>query len=96
MAERITVTIPDETHRAYDIVIENGLLSQLAARAAEFGLNGHVVIITNTTVRDLYGKTLVDQLPNAHLAVMEDGEQHKNLNTVLDDFCHTATPLVSR
>ena len=92
MAERIQVTIPDETNRAYDIVIENDLLNQLASRVAEFGLDGHVVIITNTTVRDLYGNALVEQLPNAQLAVMEDGEQYKNLDTVslLYDQCFAA------
>jgi 3-dehydroquinate synthase len=92
VAERIAVTIPDETNRAYDIVIENGLLSQLASRAAEFGLDGHVVVITNTTVRDLYGNALAEQLPNAQLAIMEDGEQYKNLDTVnaLYDQCFAA------
>ena len=92
MAERIQVNIPDETHRAYDIVIEAGLLRNLNARAAEFGLDGHVVVITNTTVRDLYGKALVEKMPNAQLAVMDDGEQYKNLDTVraLYDQCFAA------
>ncbi|MDQ7035736.1 MAG: 3-dehydroquinate synthase [Anaerolineae bacterium] len=92
MAERITVKQPDETNRAYDILIESGLLQHLDSRAAEFGLENHVVVITNTTVRHLYGNALVERLPNAHLAVMNDGEQYKNLDTVhsLYDQCFAA------
>lgn len=82
MAQRLTVQIPDELDRQYPIIIERGLLKNLGQRVAEFGLDGHVSVLTNTTVAQLYGQELLSQLSNAHLATMQDGEQYKNLGAV--------------
>ena len=80
MAERIRVNVPDSV--PYDIIIERGLLKQLGERAAEFGVDETVVVATSTHLDDLYGHELTLWLPKAWLALMEDGEQHKNLDTV--------------
>jgi len=82
MAECLSVNIPDEVHRSYDIVIERGLLEKLGVRALEFGLHGSVVIVTNPTVEKLYARQLAEALPCTKIALMQDGERYKNLDTV--------------
>lgn len=79
--ERIAVTHPGGS---YDISIQAGLLEQISERAADFGLGGPTVIITDATVADLYGRALQAMLPQAQLATMPAGEAHKNLDTVRD------------
>lgn len=86
MAERLIVRIPDELDRRYPILIERGLLSRLGDRAAEFGLDGHVALLTNTTVADLYAEQVAEQLPNVQIATMGDGEQYKTLDSVHDFY----------
>lgn len=80
MAKRIRVNIADS--KPYDIVIERGLLQRLAKDASEFALDGRVIVGTNSTLAPLYGQQLVTHLPNAAIAYMEDGEEHKNLDTI--------------
>jgi 3-dehydroquinate synthase len=80
MAVRIRVNVPDST--PYDIIIERGLLKNLHERADEFNLSESVVIATNTHLDDLYRDKLTRWLPDAKLALMQDGEQYKNLDTV--------------
>src|SRR5690349_1326713 len=80
MAERIPVTVPDS--KPYEIVIERGLLKRLGEAAADFGLDGSVIVATNTTLAPLYGQQLVTRLPKAAIAYMEDGEAFKNLDTI--------------
>jgi 3-dehydroquinate synthase len=80
MAERIPVSVPDS--KPYEIVIERGILKRLGEDAAEFGLDGSVIVATNTTLAPLYGQQLVTRLPKAAIAYMEDGEAYKNLDTV--------------
>ncbi len=79
MAEQITVNAPGGN---YDIVIESGLLANIAQRAEEFGLDGRVIVVTNTTVGPLYGEKLAESLPDAAIVTMPDGEQYKTLDTV--------------
>ncbi|GAB5490186.1 MAG: 3-dehydroquinate synthase [Phototrophicaceae bacterium] len=80
MAKRIEVNIADS--KPYDIVIERGLLQRLGQDASEFGLDGRVIVGTNTTLAPLYGQQLVTRLPNADITYMEDGEEYKNLDTI--------------
>lgn len=80
MAKRISVNIPNT--KPYDIVIERGLLQRLATDSAEFGLDGSVIVGTNTTLAPMYGQQLVTRLPNAAISYMEDGEQYKTVETV--------------
>lgn len=62
---------------AYPIVIESGLIDILPQRAEEFGLDGHVVIVTNETIAPLYGEKVRAALPNASLISLPDGEEYK-------------------
>lgn len=80
MAERIQVTVPDG--KPYEIVIERGLLKRLGETAAEYGLDGSVIVATNVTLAPLYGQQVVTRLPKAAIAYMEDGETYKNLDTI--------------
>lgn len=77
--ERIPVTAPDA---AYEIVIERGLLQQMAQQPATFGLERRVIVLSDETVAALYGATLAASLPNAALVTMPAGEAHKTLDTV--------------
>lgn len=79
MAERIHVSAPGGD---YDIVIEPGLLSQGERLVTEFALGGKVIIVTNVHLLGFYGDALADQLPNASVSVMLDGERYKTLNSV--------------
>lgn len=79
MAERVPVEAPGG---GYEIVIEPGVLAQSEHLVQEFGLGGHVVIVTNTTLAPLYGEKLAQALPNAALVTIPDGEQYKTLETV--------------
>lgn len=80
MAKRISVNIPNV--KPYDIIIERGLLQRLGIDAAEFGLDGSVIVGTNTTLAPMYGQQLVTRLPNAAISYMEDGEKYKTMETV--------------
>ncbi len=42
----------------------------------------HAVVITNDTVKPLYGEALVESLPDAVLLSVRDGEAYKNLDTI--------------
>lgn len=76
----LDVKLPDGTQ--YPIHIQRGLLQELRGRAAAFGLNGRVMVVSNTTVAPLYGETLVQRLPDAELISVPDGESYKTLATV--------------
>ncbi len=49
----------------------------------------------NDTLAPLYGQALCDALPDAHLIVMPDGEQYKNLNTVANPVIMTGPGFVT-
>ncbi len=78
MADRIHVKAPGG---GYSIVIAPGLLASLGADSAP-GLERRCVVVTNTTLEPLYGRQAARALPDAALAIMPDGEQHKTLETV--------------
>ncbi len=82
MAQQLTVKLPDETNRSYMITVERGLLAKIKESPADFGLDGQVVIISNSTVAPLYADTLAASLPHAQVAIMQDGEQYKTLASV--------------
>ncbi|MCA9889373.1 MAG: 3-dehydroquinate synthase [Anaerolineae bacterium] len=71
---------------AYDILLENGLLQKISEHPADYGLDGHVLVTTNTTVSPLYGQSLAEALPDAGLVIMQDGEAYKNLQTISDFY----------
>ena len=66
----------------YPIDVRAGLLRHVGEEADSFGLERHVVVVTNETIAPLFGESLVRSLPNANLLVLRDGEVFKNLETV--------------
>jgi len=79
MEERIVVQSPTGD---YEILIGAGLLGQVSQRAAEWGLQGQVIVATDDVVRDLWARPVLAQLPQGRASLMPHGEQHKTLETV--------------
>ena len=85
-------TITVRLARPYDILIEAGVL----ARAGEYIRNtlGHcrVMVVTDDTVRALYGDTLLSSLHAAGLDTVDieipHGEASKNTNSFSSNFSH--------
>ncbi len=65
----------------YDILFQPGALQHMAAILAEYGLAARTIVGTNTTVAPLYGRALAERLPDAVTVTLQDGEQHKTLQT---------------
>ncbi len=66
----------------YDILIEPGLLQQGERLARDCDLAGRVVVGTTEVIARTHGRALAQQLPDAALVTMSDGEKHKSLETV--------------
>lgn len=90
--------------RAYDIVIGSGLRSDWALFAPF--VKSKAVVVTNTTVADLYLSPLVETLTRGGASVvpivLPDGERYKDwatLNRIFDGLlgarCERSTPLVA-
>ncbi|HEY31594.1 MAG TPA: 3-dehydroquinate synthase [Dehalococcoidia bacterium] len=79
-----TVTV-NVVSGSYDIIIGPGLLTQTGDRLKAFGFSDKVVIITDTTVRKLYGSTLEQILIASGFEVATlsgaDSEEEKSLET---------------
>jgi|TARA_B110000285_G_scaffold230969_1_gene298583 3-dehydroquinate synthase len=81
-------------NRSYPIYIGSGLLQQ--AQLLRQHITGkQVMVVTNSTVARLYLKTVLDGLQSLQISglqvdslVLEDGEQHKHLDTVSLIFDH--------
>jgi len=69
--------------RSYDIEIGMNL-DQVGARLRDVGLGRKIALVTNSTVKDMYGRKVVESLKAADFLVMSviipDGEQYKNLD----------------
>lgn len=81
---RVTISVEP---RAYDAIIENGLLERAGEQMHRvLGGRRHLVVITVPPVRSRWGKKLMKSLSaagfTAHLIEMRDGERHKKLATV--------------
>ncbi|MFC2005966.1 3-dehydroquinate synthase [Chloroflexota bacterium] len=72
-------------NNSYNIHIGPGLLSQAGQRLQEIGLSDKLVIITDPTVRSLYGNTLEQSLTsygfNVLVLEVPEGEEQKSLET---------------
>ena len=72
--------------RSYTIHIDHGCLDQLGQSLEGFGFSSKAALITNPTVDALYGDRARKSLQEAGFdvitAVMQDGEEYKNLDTV--------------
>jgi len=70
----------------YQVFVEQGILANLRQRLPYVIPSSRCVIVTNPTVKRLWGKTLCQALKGEDLAcefiTIPDGERHKNLTTV--------------
>ena len=71
--------------RSYQIYVGSGLLAQTGHLLGERGFSGRLVIITDPTVKGLYGDVLRQSLAKAAFNVVTllvpEGEDHKSLET---------------
>ena len=90
----------------YDILIGLGLLMQTGTKLKELGLSGKAVIITDTTVKGLYGETLRKSLTDSGFKVLTVevpvGEEQKSLDTagrlyyeLTDFYAERVTPVLA-
>jgi 3-dehydroquinate synthase len=81
-AQRVRIELPE---RGYDILIGGGLL-QSTATWSDLPVSAHALIVTNTTVADLYARkleaVLATQYRRVEVVVLPDGEQHKDWQTL--------------
>jgi 3-dehydroquinate synthase len=91
---------------SYDILIGSGLLMQTGVRLKELDFGSKAVIITDTTVKGLYGNTLRKSLADSEFEVLTlevpVGEKHKSLDTagrlyhqLTDFFAERTTPVLA-
>ena len=70
---------------SYEIFVGSGLLMQTGQQLKEIGFNDKLVIITDSTVKSLYGNTLKDSLTSDGFKVIilevPEGEEQKSLET---------------
>jgi len=76
----------DLGERSYGILIGEGLIGQTGEFLRAFSLSGRILLVSNPTVYDLYGRETEKALNGAQFqvaqAVVPDGERYKNLETV--------------
>jgi len=91
---------------SYDIHIGIGLLMQTGAKLKEIGLSDKLVIITDPTVKSLYGNTLKQSLTRSGFKVLTlevpEGEEQKSLETagklyhgLTDFYAERTTPILA-
>lgn len=77
-----------ETEKPYDVLIGPGLLSRAGEEIAKVVRPCRAAVITDDTVRILYGETVVDSLQKAgfetEIWAFPHGEQHKTMDTLSD------------
>lgn len=71
--------------KSYPIHIGENTLSQIGEYVKELGVGQKIMVVTNPTVRELYGKTVIDSLTGAGFDVITgevpDGEKYKSLDS---------------
>jgi len=91
---------------SYNILIGPDLLRQTGARLKEIGLSDSVVIITDPTVKNLFGSTLKQSLTGSgfevHILEVPEGEEQKSLETagrlyneLTDFYAERTTPILA-
>ncbi len=91
---------------SYNIHIGPGLLMQTGAKLEEIGFSDKVVIITDPTVKSLYGNTLKQNLTSSGFKVLilevPEGEEQKSLETagklyheLTDFYTERTTPILA-
>ena len=73
------------SQNSHNILMGSGLLMQTGARLKEIGFNDKLAIITDATVKNLYGNTLKQSLTDSGFKVLlleiPEGEEQKSLET---------------
>ena len=94
MNSTIRVNLPQAD---YDIAIAPGTLNQVGDRMQQLNLGKKVLLVSNSTVFEHYGQTVIDSLQAANFNVtyhlIPDGEQYKNLGFIAQVY---DTALASR
>jgi len=94
------------SNNSYDVIIGSSLLAQTGTRLKELGFSGKAVIITDHTVKRLYGNTLKRSLTSsgfeALLLEVPQGEKQKSLETagklyerLTDFYAERNTPILA-
>ncbi len=78
MAGVVEVELPSGS---YEVTVGSGILAAAAAAVRD---RRRVAVVSQAAVADLYAARLLDDLPQAELFLMGDGEEHKTLATVDD------------
>src|SRR3989304_4100112 len=92
------------SNNSYDVIIGAGLLAQVGARLKELGFAGKAVIVTDSTVKKLYGDALKQSLTKSGfetlLIEVPPGEEQKSLatagklyNELTDFYAERNTPV---
>jgi len=93
-------------NRSYEIQIGSGLLAQAGARLKELGFSDRLVVVTDPTVKGLYGDFLERSLIGAGFKVtvllVPEGEENKSLETasrlyqeLTNSYAERATPILA-
>ena len=93
-------------NNSYDVLIGSGLLAQTGARLTELGFSGKAVIVTDSTVKKLYGNALKKSLTaggfETLLIEVPQGEEQKSLETagklyeqLTDFYAERNTPVLA-
>jgi 3-dehydroquinate synthase len=93
-------------HNSYDIRIGAGLLTQVGPMLEEMGFTDKAVIITDPTVKKLYGRKLKQSLTSSGFKVVllevPEGEEQKSLETagrlyheLTDFYAERTTPILA-
>ena len=91
---------------SYDVIIGSGLLAQTGARLTELGFSGKTVVVTDSTVKKLYGDALKKSLAGSGFEVLlielPQGEEQKSLETagrlyneLTDFYAERNTPVIA-
>ncbi|MDO8687074.1 MAG: 3-dehydroquinate synthase [Dehalococcoidales bacterium] len=93
-------------NNSYDVIIGVGLLAQTGARLRELGFSGKAAIVTDSTVKNLYGNALKQSLTGSGFEVLlieiTQGEEQKSLETagrlyneLTDFYAERNTPVLA-
>jgi len=74
----------------YPIYIENGLFNEIGSKVKNIYSGSKIAVITDSTVNDLYGQKIIDQLKKSgfesYKIVVKAGEESKSFGTLLEVY----------
>ena len=86
--------------RSYPIAIGNDILKDLGKNLERFDFSNKVALVSNPTVYDLYGSTLIRSLTDSGFEAIEiilpDGEEFKNLSSIEMIYEHLLKARIDR